>query len=349
MVGPLLVDSRKLDANFLPQHRRSCTGNDSHTLPDIAPDTARYRLHYIAALSLDARDGQCYATLACGIDDSHSECLTCKKCRAYAAFYPRLYSPIIFYEYISTFIRFCCLIINIQSRLDSSASFLLITGLDLTLLCFLFKSCYNQIWAARVFIQVFCLYSFDQLSQLFDRHHDPLAESIFTSYTAVSRSSHNTSSRPQHLDTMGEGETGAGVAAPVSSSAPAETGASSTAGVGGFPGLNNGNGNAPGNGQLLTLSHDQGAANSNSNSAGAAAIIATANSNDVGDMAAPYGVAVANHSHDHAHDSSQDRPPDMAYSQGRIGATSPLPPQMQEFRPAVRQHSIELDEYFVSL
>ncbi|CAK7565742.1 MAG: hypothetical protein SEPTF4163_003667 [Sporothrix epigloea] len=145
---------------------------------------------------------------------------------------------------------------------------------------------------------------------------------------------------------MGEGETGAGVAAPVSSSAPAETGASSTAGVGGFPGLNNGNGNAPGNGQLLTLSHDQGAANSNSNSAGAAAIIATANSNDVGDMAAPYGVAVANHSHDHAHDSSQDRPPDMAYSQGRIGATSPLPPQMQEFRPAVRQHSIELDEYF---
>lgn len=79
-----------------------------------------------------------------------------------------------------------------------------------------------------------------------------------------------------------------------------------------------------------------------------AAITSAAANNDFGEMAAPYGVNVANHNHDQNHDAALDRPPDLAYSQGRIGASSPFRPAVHDYRPTIRRRAVELDEYFVS-
>lgn len=127
---------------------------------------------------------------------------------------------------------------------------------------------------------------------------------------------------------MSDGDAGGGAAAPADN------------GGGGSPD----NGGIPDNGQPATTSDDNGA-NNNNNDFGAAAVT-TAN-NDFGEMAAPYGVSVGNHNHDQDHDAALDRPPDLAYNQGRIGVSSPFQPRVHEYRPTVRQHTIELDEYFV--
>ncbi|CAK7215982.1 hypothetical protein SBRCBS47491_002676 [Sporothrix bragantina] len=148
---------------------------------------------------------------------------------------------------------------------------------------------------------------------------------------------------------MSDGEAGGGATAPASSGAPAETVGNGTAGSGGFPDSSNGNGNGSGpeNAQPLTSSDDQGGANSNSNNAASGAVVASAAANnDTGEMAAPYGVSLANNNHSQDHDPALDRPPDLAYNKGRIGATSPFQPRVHEYRPTVRQRTIELDEYF---
>ena len=138
---------------------------------------------------------------------------------------------------------------------------------------------------------------------------------------------------------MSDGDARGGAAA----AAPAVSGASGDSGGGGSPDA----GAGPANPQPGTSSDDNGVNNNNNDISAAAVTSATAN-NDFGEMAAPYSVAVGNHNHDQDHDAALDRPPDLAYNQGRIGASSPFQPRVHEYRPTVRQRTIELDEYFVS-
>lgn len=138
---------------------------------------------------------------------------------------------------------------------------------------------------------------------------------------------------------MSDGDAGGGVAP----AAPAESSAPGDSGGGGSPDA----GAGPDNSQPVTSSDDNGA-NNNNNDIGAAAVTSAAANNDFGEMAAPYSVAPGNHSHDQDHDAALDRPPDLAYNQGRIEASSPFQPRVHEYRPTVRQRTVELDEYFVS-
>ncbi|CAK7229820.1 hypothetical protein SEUCBS140593_007375 [Sporothrix eucalyptigena] len=143
----------------------------------------------------------------------------------------------------------------------------------------------------------------------------------------------------------GDAGGGGGAAAPASSGAPAETVGGGAVGGGGSPETGSGSG-PDNNAQPLTSNDDSGGANNSNNDASAAAVSSAAANNDPGEMAAPYGVAMANHNHDNDHDPALDRPPDLAYNQGRIGKTSPFQPRVHEYRPTIRPRTIELDEYF---
>ncbi|KIH92498.1 hypothetical protein SPBR_02418 [Sporothrix brasiliensis 5110] len=104
----------------------------------------------------------------------------------------------------------------------------------------------------------------------------------------------------------------------------------------------------PDTSQSGPASGDAGA-NNNSNDNGSAAVAAVAANNEIGEMAAPLGVSVGNHGHDQGHDPAFDRPPDLAYNQGRFGASSPFQRRTHEYRPTARQRTIDLDEYFHKL